>query len=258
MPPLARRPPRTLAFGAWLATRGPLAASGVVLAVLGVATAIVACVAMTRRGGVVSRVPVVTAEGIAWCAGVTIAFGASLRAIDRDREQGVLALIRARGVSAGAYVRGRVGGLVLVLAAVVGGATFVAGLAATSIGGASSGAVRSWAGAIAYAIAFAATLGPVAMASLSTGSRAAGYFTFLSVLALPELVSPWTSLLLPRGWHELTSIPAALDAIRAGVFSPIDSGAGAARAFAALAAVVAVSVVVVGARLARAEAEQAE
>lgn len=247
-----------LAVCAWLATRGPLAASGFVLAAIGAAAAIVASVAMARRGGSAALLPMLTAEGIAWCAGVTLAFGASLRAIDRDREQGVLALVRARGVSAGTYVRGRVGGLVLVLAAVVGGATFVTGLAATSVGGASWGAVRAWAGALAYAIAFAATLGPVAMASLGTGSRAAGYLTLLSVLVLPELVAPWTSLLLPRGWHELTSIPAALDAIRAGVSAPIDSGARGARAFAALAAVVAVSVVVVGARLARAEAEQAE
>jgi len=258
VPRPTRRPPRTLALGTWLATRGPLAAFSFIVAALGTAAAIVGAFAMGRHGGGTSRVPTLTAEGISWCAGVTLAFGAALRAVERDREQGVLALVRARGVGVGAYVRGRVGGLVLVLAAMVGGATLIAGLATTSMGASSMAAVRSWAGALAYAVAFAATLGPVAMASLGTGSRAGGYFTLLTVLVLPELVSPWTSALLPRGWHELTSIPAALDAVRTGVSAPLDSGARGARAIAALAAVIAVSVVVVGAQVARTEAEQAE
>ena len=41
---------------------------------------------------------------------MTLAFGASLRAIRRDREEGIVALVRARGGSAGAYVRGPRGG----------------------------------------------------------------------------------------------------------------------------------------------------
>ena len=254
----ARRSARTLALGAWLATRTPLAAVGFLLAGLGAAAAVIATFAMARHGGRdAARIPAIASEGIAWGAGVTLAFGAALRAIDHDREQGILALARARGVSLGAYVRGRVGGLVLVLAAVIGGATLLAGLTATSVGGSSTAAARSSAGALAYSIAFAATLGPVAMASLGARTRGGGYFTLLAVLVVPELASPWTSELLPRGWHELTSVPAALEAVRACVFSPLDSWARGARALAALAAVVAVSVVVVGARAARA-AEQAE
>jgi hypothetical protein len=199
----------------------------------------------------------IASESIAWGAGVTLAFGAALRAIGRDREEGILLLARARGVTVGAYVRGRVGGLVVVLAALIGGATLLAGLAATSMGGSSAGGVaRSSVGALAYAIAFAATLGPVAMASLGGRTRAGGYLTLLAVLVVPELLAPWTSGLLPSGWHELTSVPAALDAVRAGVCSPIDSGAHGARALAALAALVALSVVIVGARVAHAEAEE--
>ena len=253
----ARSAPRTLALGTWLACRGAVAATSFVLAVLGTAAAIVASLAVARHGGRdAARVPALASEGIAWSAGVTLAFGAALRAIHRDREEGILALARARGASAVAYVRGRVGGLVVVLAAVVGGATLVAGLAATSTESASIAVARSSAAALAYAIAFAATLGPVAMASLGARSRAAGYFTLLAVLVLPEVLSPWTSALLPHGWHELTSIPAALDAVRAcAAFLPA-SGVPCLRALAGLAGVVALSLVVVGARLARTEAEQ--
>ena len=262
MPPPARparRPPGALALGAWLATRSRLAAFGCILAAVGAAVAIVAALTMARQGGRgVAAIPTLASEGLAWGAGVTIAFGASLRAIERDRQQGILALERARGLSLGAYVRGRVGGLVVVLAAAIGGATLVAGLAATAANGSPAAAARSSAGALAYAIAFAATLGPIAMASLGARTRAGGYFALLAVLVVPELVSPWTSALLPQGWHELTSVPAALEAVRAGVSSPLDAWARGARALAGLAAVVAVSVVVVGARTAHADAELAE
>jgi hypothetical protein len=259
MPP-ARRPLATIAFGAWLAVRDRLAAFGLILAALGALVAVIAAFAIARHGGRgVARVPTFVSEAIAWGAGVTIAFGASLRAIDRDREQGILALVRARGVSLGAYVRGRLEGLVVVLAAAIGGPTVIAGLAATSSGASTrAAAARATAGALAYCVAFAATLAPIAMASLGARTRIGGYLTLVAVLVVPELLSPWTSALLPHGWHELTSVPAALEAVRAGVFSPPDSWAHTARAIAGLAAVVAVSVVVVGGRVSRRDAELAE
>jgi hypothetical protein len=256
MRPPAKRPSRTLALGAWLATRGPLATVGFVLAALGAVASIVAAFAIARQGGRgAARVPTFASEAIAWGAGMTLAFGGALRAIRRDRDQGILALVRARGVSIGAYVRGRVGGLVVVLAAAIGAATLVAGLAATSAS-ASTAAARSGVAALVYALAFAATLGPVAMASLGASTRAGGYGALLAVLAVPELLSPWTSALLPSGWRELTSIPAALEAVRAAVTSPLEAGAHGARAIAGLAAVVAVSLVVVELRVTRIEAEQ--
>lgn len=258
MRPPARRAPRTLALGAWLATQGPLAAAGLLLAVVGAIASIVAAVVIARHGGRgAARLPTLASEGIAWSAGMTTAFGAALRALHRDREQGIIALVRARGASAGAYVRGRVGGLVVVLVAALGGATLVAGLAAISAGGLSSAVIRSTVAAVAYALAFAGTLGPLAMASLGARGRAGGYLTLLAVLGLPELLSPWTSSLLPGGWHELTSIPAALEAVRAGAVSPGLAGPSAARALAGLAAVVAMSLLVVGASAARAHSEHA-
>jgi hypothetical protein len=260
MRPPTTRIPRTFALGAWLATRGALAATGFVLAGVGAIAAAVASLAVARHGTSrqAAQMPVLAAEGIAWSAGITLAFGAALRAVHRDREQGVLALVRGRGASIEAYVRGRVGGLMFVLAATVGGATFVAALAATSAGGASpAAAARACAAALAYALAFSVTMGPVAMAALGGRTRAGGYATLLAVLAVPELLSPWTSALLPRGWHELTSIPAALDAVRAGVMGPLGAAARAARAAAGLASVIAISLVVVAVRVGRAEREHA-
>ena len=82
------------------------------------------------------------------------------------------------------------------------------------------------------------------MACLATSSRVGGYLTLLAVVVVPELLSPWTSALLPRGWGALTSIPAALDAVRAAAGST-GSVVDCARAVAALALVIAVSLVVV-------------
>lgn len=238
-----------LGLGTWLAARGPLATGGIALAILGALGSVVAAVAAARGGGgAAARLPTVESSAIAWVAGTVLAFGATRRALRRDREQGVLALVRARGASLASYVRARVGGVVLVLAVVVGGATLVGALAAVSVAHPVLPAVRASAGALVYAVAFAATLGPVAMATLGARGRGGGYLTLLAVLVLPELLAPWTSSLLPRGWVELTSVPAALAAVRAGVMSPIERGAPLARAVAGLIAVVAVSLVVVGAR----------
>ncbi len=68
-------------------------------------------------------------------------------------------------------------------------------------------------------------------------------------MVVPELLEPWTSAVLPRGWTELTSIPAALAAVRAGVLAPAANGASAARAVAGLAAVVALALLVVAGRV---------
>jgi hypothetical protein len=148
-----------------------------------------------------------------------------------------------------------VGGLVVVLALTLGGAALTTGIAAVSAGGATKAIVRAIAAALAYAIAFAATIGPVSMACLTGPTRVGGYLTLVGVLIVPELASPWTSALLPGDWQELTSIPAALSAVRACVLFPPGAGARAARAVAGLTAVFAVSVVVIARRAGRMAAE---
>jgi hypothetical protein len=220
----------------------------VVTGAAGVAGAIAAFATSPTRA---AMLPGLACQVVAWAGGMALAFGAALRAVRLDREEGVLALVRARGATLGGYVRGRVGGLMVVLALAVGGATLVACLG--SIAAAHGGALvaRTSAGAMAYALAFAVTVAPVALAALGARTRAGGYLTLVAVLALPELLAPWTSRLLPHGWHELTSIPSALDAVRSGVSHPVLAGAHGARAVAGLAAVVALAMLVVAARTRR-------
>jgi hypothetical protein len=257
MPFPAARPTRTLALGVWLARQGALAITGFVLAGVGAAVSVAAAALLRRHGtSTVALVPAVASECVAWSAGVTIAFGAGLQAFHGDQEHAIVALVRARSASLGAYVRGRVGGLIVVLEASVGGATLIASVAAMSAGGATKAVLRASVAALVYAIAFGATVGPVAMASLAVRTRIGGYMALMAVLVLPELVSPWTSTLLPGDWPELTSIPAALHAVRACVSSPVGSVARAARALAMLAAVFALSVVVIGMRAERAAGER--
>ena len=247
--------PRTLALGTWLAARGAVAGVGIALSLLCALGSVVAAVAVAGAGGAAVQLPLLESSVIAWGAGVMLAFGGAQQALRRDHEQGVVALVRARGAGVGAYVRGRVGGLVVVLAVALGGATLIAGVAATSVAHPVAAALRTSAAGLVYALAFAGTLGPVAMAALGARTRAGGYFTLLAVLVAPELLARWTEGLLPHGWHELTSIPAALAAVRAGVVAPAAMGVAMARALAGLAAVVAVSLVVVAARVRRMDAQ---
>jgi hypothetical protein len=247
------RRPRTFAFGLWLASRGGLAAAGLVLTALGGLASIAAVIAVGAGRGA-AQVPMLASEVIAWSGGMTLAFGAALRALRRDREEGLFVLARMRGVRAVDYVRGRVGGIVALLAVAVGGGTLMAGFAATAAAPDATAAVRASAAGLAYALAFAATLGTMSIAALGARTRTGGYIALLAVLAVPELLAPWTSALLPAGWRELTSIPAALAAVRAGIGSPSGAGVHTARALATLAAVVAASLAVVFARV-RIEAE---
>jgi len=247
--------PRSTAFltlvglGVWLAARGALVRVSLGLAALGALVSIVAAAAM-RGTSAIQTLPSIASSGFAWGAGSTLAIGGALRALRYEREQGVAALVRARGVGVAAYTAGRVTGLVVVLATAVAGGTLVAGLAATAAATHHAPAVaRSSAAALAFSLAFAATLGPLAMATVGGRAKRGGYFWLLVVLVLPELLAPWTRDLLPAGWSELTSIPAALEAVRAGVQTAGPALVHAARAIVGLVAVVAASLLVIRARV---------
>ena len=252
-------PPRqtrrsALPLGVWLATRGAGTRASRVLVGLVSAGAVVA--ALLGRGHPwVDAVPAIGSAAIAWSAGLMLAYVVSLRALHRDREDGILMLLRARGIGPFGYVLARTGGLVVVLAGAMGTGVACVGVAATTVSMAPLSAARASLGAIAYTLAFAATLGPLAMATVGGRSRALGYLTLLAVLALPEALAPWTRNLLPVGWRELTSIPAALDAVRhaearAGAAAP------AVRALLALSVAVVVSLMVVRARMTQVSVEQ--
>jgi hypothetical protein len=152
---------------------------------------------------------------------------------------------------------GRLAGLVVVVAAVVAGGTLLAGVAATALAGRAS-VVRvavSSVAAILYAVAFAATVAPVALAALGARSRVGGYFALLFVLVVPELFKSWTTNVLPYGWQELTSIPAALAAFRSALTPDSVDVATALRAIVVLAAVSAIALAVVRTQIARVDSE---
>jgi hypothetical protein len=175
---------------------------------------------VVARGGPrppLDRVPSVAASALAWGAGVLLAFAASVHALRRDREEGLTSLLRMRGAPLRTYVWSRVGGLTLLLLVVVAGGTIVCGLAATLVATRSGVALRALQGTFAslvYAIAFAFTVGPLAMAALGARSRAGGYMWLVAVLIVPEMLAPLTQTLVPSGWAELVSIPGALAALR--------------------------------------------
>jgi hypothetical protein len=237
---------QSLALGVWLATRGAIAATGFVLAIVASALSVMAIVGASARAA--SRVPWFTAEIGAWAVGASIAIGGAWHAVRRDRDEGILALVRARGLSAASYVQGRVLGLAVVVAAAVAGPTLVAGLAAVSLARPPWLAVRVTLGALVYAVAFAATIAPLALAALSARTKLGGYLSLVAVLGVPEIAAPWTAAMLPPGWGELTSIPSALTAVGA-VFASPEARVHAGRAAAGLLAIVAASVLVVVARL---------
>jgi hypothetical protein len=248
-PLLVNRVLRLLPFGIWLATRSPLVRVSLALTAAMALGAVAA--AMALRGNPAARAfPALASDVMAWGGGTMIAVGGALRSLRQDREEGAFALARSRGVGARVYGLGRVFGLVAVLLVAVGGGTLAAALAATAAAGRSAGPVfRTGAAALIFAIAFALTIGPVAMAALGGRKRMSGYLVFLSVLVLPEAVAPWTQQILPPGWVELTSIPAALEAVRAGVQSGGHHALHALRAAVGLLAIGAASWMVVRARL---------
>jgi hypothetical protein len=227
------------------------------LGAIGALVVIGAALAMKESAHLAS-LPFIASQAFAWGVGTTLAVAAAMRVFPLDREQGVVALMRARGVSASAYAAARVAGLVLVLAVVVAGGALVSGLAATAVATAGAGEVaRASAAAIVFGVAFAVTLGPVSMATLGAGTRGGGYGWLLLVLVVPELLAPWTRALVPAGWKELTSIPAALEAVRSGVQNAGPSIAHALRAAVGLGGVVAASLLVIRARLASEAPEEA-
>lgn len=257
-PARARSAPALGALGIALARRGPLAIASIAIGVLTTFAMIVGAFVLAARGGrSLAQLPGVTASALAWGAGVMLAFAASTRALRRDKDDGVRALVRARGGSTPAYVGGRIAGLVVLVAIVVAGGTLIAGVASTAL--ASSGNVARVAkgagAAVVYALAFSATIAPVALAALGARSRIGGYFALVSVLVLPELFGRWTAQMLPRGWHELTSIPAVLGALRAALTPGTFDVATLLRASVVLAAIAAVATVIVRTQVARVDAE---
>ena len=200
------------------------------------------------------RLPVAAAAVIAWAAGVLVAFSASTRALVRDRADGIVELLAARGIKPNAYVVGRSLGLSVVLFALSGGGAVSAAIGEALTAG--HGALRIAGGLVAglvFALMFALSVAPLSLAALGARSRSGGYFALLLILGLPELLVKYTNALLPEGWGGLLAVPSALAAL-ASALSPgaIDLWK-VSRAFVVLAVVAAISLLVTRAQLARAK-----
>lgn len=206
---------KTLAFGFWLASRGLLVRSAIVLAAgMAIAGAMSSFWLVHHGVSTLETVPLIASEALAWGAGLSLAGAASMRMPYRDAELGVLSFALARGATIQQYVRGRMGGIVLWTFLCVGGGTLVTIAGTIAAVRPTEDVMRASAGALIFSLAFGGSIAPVAMATLGARSRMRGYVALLLVVGVPELVAPWTSRILPDGWSELTSLPAALGALR--------------------------------------------
>jgi hypothetical protein len=251
-----------LALGVALGRAGTMAKLAIGIGALTCfGTAIVALVmAQTEAHPPLENLPGLTADLLAWGAGVLLAFAATAHALRRDREQGIQALLRSRGGDAHDYVWGRVGGLAILLGIVVGGGTLFTGIVATLAArhfGLAAQTLQATVAGLAFAIAFSATLAPIAMAALGARSRAGGYAWLVGILVLPELLAGWTGAVLPRTWSSVLSIPSALSTLRTSLMPSAVDVAAFARAFVVLAVVCVLALIFVHSQLARVERETA-
>lgn len=207
------------ALGATLALEGFLARAAVGVAAVTALGMAVLAVRLGRDGGraPLELLPSLTSGAVAWTAGFLLAVAGASRGLRHDRERGVHGLVALRGADERSYLWGRTAGLAGALLVVVGGAVLIAGAAAalaartTPLAGAS---LRATLASLAYAIAFAGTLAPLALAALGARSRAGGYLLLLALVFLPELFTHWTQQFVPESWADVLSIPTALASLR--------------------------------------------
>jgi hypothetical protein len=244
-----------LALGFFLARRGVTAAIGLVLTLGCVAGFSGLALVFARRGRLLHMpsVPLLASSVLAFGVGILVAVAASSRVFRRDEDQGIRALLCARGVTTTGYVIARVAGIAAVLACLVGGGSALVGLVATlSAHGRQSAlhTAQTSVAAVAFGVAFAVTFAPVALATLGARSRATGYLTLLAILIVPDLLEPTLRHVVAPAWIEVCSIPGALLALRAS----LGSSGGCSlflRAIVALLVIIVVALVVVRAELLR-------
>jgi hypothetical protein len=239
MPTPRRFWPRLLRAGMARATEGVMAKASLVIGALTAVGALALAVGAVRHGADPSTTAPFAAALQAWGAGVLLCFGASIRAFERDEEDGWSALVKRHGFGSTAYLGARVAGMAAWTLLIVAGGALLVGL--VTLGGAhdaaSAGhALTALVAALAYSATFSVAVAAVSVATLAPRARGSGYLFLLLVLVLPALVSDWTGQLVPAAWSDLVSVPGALDALRDSLHPSLD-GARAVRAAAVLAAV---------------------
>jgi len=249
-----------LALGVSLARRGIMAKASIVICMLTVLAMALVAVSLGSRGAKspIHDVPLIASGALAWGGGFLLAFGASAQALRKDREEGIRALVVARSRSLTGYLVARVGGLAALVALVVAGGTFVCGLVATLASTRLASVPRTLGAtgaALAFSLAFAAVVAPVAFAALGVRSRVGGYMFLLALVVLPDLVAGAMGSTLPEGVVDVLSIPSALAALRTALTPGTVEPGRAVRALIALAFFVAFAVVLVRRDALRIEAE---
>lgn len=208
-----------LALGASLARRGPMAVVSMAISLLTVgAMCTVALASAAREGGAPAHaLPSVAASALAYGGAFLHAVSAAMGALRRDRAEGVVHLFVSRAASLRSYTAARIGGLAALLAAEVGGGALVVGVVAMLASSRPEEALRvaqMSAASVAFGVAFAIVMAPVALAALGARARGAGYLFLLAILFLPELLAASARGSFPSEIVELFAIPSALDALR--------------------------------------------
>jgi putative flippase GtrA len=230
-----------IALGFSLARRGATSAFALGLTALCIVGFSGMAVAFAHHGKLdaLPDVPLLASSALAYGVGVLVAFAASTRAFRRDEDDGVRALLRARGVSATQYLAARVVGLALSLAAFVAGGSFIVGLVAVAVSHGRATALHT-------------LQAPVAMATLAARTRGRGYLVLFTVLVLPELLQSSLLRVIGPDWVAVCSVPGALVALRTAL-APIGvDGPMLARSLVALISIVVAALLVVRVELARA------
>lgn len=212
----------TMALAVHLARRPLVVRLGTAFAALVTLSAVAVAAHLGRTGdnAALPAVVLVASSALAYGSGILVAFGGATQALRRDRDEGIRALLHARGVSTGEYLVARALGLAVVVGAGTVGGTLATAIAATVAAGrlAAAGAtLRASVVALASAAITSLLLALVALAALGARSRAGGYVVLVGLFVVPELLSPWTSHLVPAAWARLVSLPGALAAFREGL-----------------------------------------
>lgn len=223
-----------------------MARAAVVVSLVTTLGASALAVSLSRRGSfeAVTQLIALTSSALAWGGGFLFAVAAAMRALTRDEEEGLLALVRLRGLSTSAYLATRVGGLTAWLALLVaGGATgpSLAAIVALPSRAGVQAIARAAAAAVAYGALFALVLSVVVFAALGARTRAGGYGVLLVVLVLPDLVAPLLSALAPQSLEGALSVATALASAREAVGASPPHFASLAPSLAVLAAVTTVA-----------------
>ncbi len=197
-------------------------------------------------------------NAFAYGIGFLVAFGGATQAFRQDRDEGIRALLAARGVTTSEYLVARVAGLALAVAIPTVGGTALTGLVALLVAHRASvlpETARAVLVGVGYASAFSLMVALVALVALGARNRAGGYIVLVVLFLLPDFLSPWTSPLVPPAWAGLVSLPGVLTTLRDTLLPGSFDGALLVRGLAALAGVLLVLALLVRAELFRLDSD---